>query len=138
MVANIDREYVRPSVWSKYLQLVQQYPPNNSRSCGGDIEALMVKRAEKRNQALEFGSQTASDWAEAYDRLIGEHQAKWRFADCDRRLEIKRIDALNDIIESEAREYEVKVKKQTEKANRTVIFIGASIMMVGLFIILKR
>lgn len=132
------REYVKPSIWQKYLQLKQMYPPSSNNCNNAIIETLKIKKAERRNQALEFGSQTASDWADAYERLINEHRAKWALADCDRRNEIKKIDQLNDIIEDKAKEYLQKVNEQTKKANKTVLFIGTSIMLIGLFIIIRR
>ena len=48
------------------------------------------------------------------------------------------LDALLEKLDKEGADYEKIVTAQTQKQNKIVLFIGASIMLVGFIIIIKK
>jgi len=68
----------------------------------------------------------------------GEVLAYYNFGDCDNYFERRKTEKLNTIISKEGADYEKIVTAQTQKQNKIVLFIGASIMLVGFVIIIKK
>jgi hypothetical protein len=68
----------------------------------------------------------------------GEVLAYYNFGDCGNYFERRNTEKLNTIISKEGADYEKIVTAQTQKQNKIVLFIGASIMLVGFIIIIKK
>ena len=68
----------------------------------------------------------------------GEVLAYYNFGDCTNYFERRNTEKLNKIISEEGADYEKIVTAQTQKQNKIVLFIGASIMLVGFIIIIKK
>ena len=118
-------------------ELINRYKPTKFCSeAKKNIEQLrvLVEDFSKKGISDNFFSGVAYEYKARLEECI----AYYNFGDCDNYFAKKKLEVVSDIINKESIEAQSLVSKQTEKQNKVVLFIGASIMLVGLFIIVKK
>jgi len=100
------------------------------------IGHLTILLEDTRKKAI--GSRYYSDVARNLEDFLNEHKWYYSFGNCYNYEKKKTFDLTNELITEESKDYEQEVSKQTEQTNKTVLYIGVVIMLIGGFIILKK
>ena len=85
-----------------------------------------------------IGSDYWSGYYQAYKKRKEDVDAYYNFGDCQNYFDRKKLKEVGEIVDTESKKYEEIVSAQTSKQNKTVLFVGTAIMLVGLVIILKK
>lgn len=85
-----------------------------------------------------IGSDYWSGYYQVYKKRKEDVDAYYNFGDCQNYFDRKKLKEVGEIVETESKKYEEIVSEQTSKQNKTVLFVGTAIMLVGLVIILKK
>jgi hypothetical protein len=99
-------------------------------------EELAIIVADLSKKAL--GSDYWSGYYQAYKKRKEDVDAYYNFGDCQNYFDRKKLKEVGKIVDTESKKYEEIVSAQTSKQNKTVLFVGTAIMLVGLVIILKK
>lgn len=93
------------------------------------IEELATKSISSKYHA---GSLTI------YDNRYKAVESKYNQNNCDLFISNKKADLVRDIVDRENLEAESVVGAQTKKQNTIIIGVGATIMLIGLLVIIKK
>lgn len=116
-----------------------QYPV--SSSCAiliPRIKELDIKYEDARKQALAKSSENLDAYASALDWIRKDAKSLYSMNNCKNLDEKTKFEQTKELIVKEAKKYEDIVNAQTAEQKKTILFIGTSIMIVGLFLILRK
>lgn len=120
---------------NKVLQ-TKYKPTKNCETAKRNKEELAVVIPDLSKKAI--GSDYWSGYLKAYKKRKEDVDAYYNFGDCQNYFDRKKVEEVGKIIDTESKKYEEIVSAQTSKQNKTVLFVGTAIMLVGLVIILKK
>lgn len=121
------------SIRKNYAELMRQkYSKNDCKS----IPLLELERTEAIKKAID--SSTWKFRQLGIEDVIQEYTFWYRMNVCDWKNKNAENKVLQNIVDQKSKTYEAEIGKQTEKSNKTVLFVSAVIMLIGGFLILKK
>ena len=120
-----------------FNELQNKYQPSKYCPTARQLkEEIAIINADLSKKAI--GSDYWSGYYRMWKNRADDINAFYRFGDCDNYFAKKKLEVVGEVIEKESVKYEEIVSAQTSKQNKIVLFIGASIMIVGTIIILRK